>query len=84
MYVVLYEDSNKRIITESFAKYEDAMKRVEKINTANNLSNGRVLTDVIDTPYKELYLQLYNDFVKPKEPIEKQPVAPITVEVKPK
>jgi len=70
MYIVLYSNSNGNLSSRSFPELEEANEEILEL-TEKQCNNVRLLTDVIEereiSPYKELYEQLYNDFVKPKQ-----------------
>ena len=73
MYIVLYNNSGGSLQSKSFPELEEANEEILEL-TEKQCVNVRLLTDVIDedfvSPYKELYHQLYNDFVKPKREIK--------------
>lgn len=70
MYLVLYTDDNGLICTFSSSTLEVAKLFIETESNDYDRNNMRLLQDVEtqkESPdYKELYQQIYNDFVKPK------------------
>ena len=81
MFVLLYNAGNGSLQSKSFSDLDEAHEEMSEL-TEKNVTNVRLLTDVVDedyiSPYKELYWKLYNDFVKPKPEIHEDAVSGFT------
>lgn len=67
-YVVLWVNQQGYMTSATFTDIDIANDKIEELSENGGNKNVRLLTDVVDnaqTNYKELYMQLYNDFVKP-------------------
>lgn len=73
-YVVLWVNQQGSMSSATYSDIDLAYEKLEELTENSSNKNARLLTDVVEshTDYKELYMQLYNDFVKPhsKQQIE--------------
>ena len=70
MYYVFYKPSNGKREYDLFHSLTEAQGRIDDYEMDINFTNVMLLQDIENNPYKELYENLYNDFVKPKNTIK--------------
>lgn len=81
MYTILYDfnDGGWKLTAKTLSNLTDAKKAVDEMSKTIRCRNVRLLQDVVEDPYKDLYQQLYKDFVignrqTPTDPTETRSV----------